>query len=191
MRCLFIVHAPRLWLLLAAAFFAGLFAATPQAKAATDKIKQQASDASSELLNKASTYKIDALAAVNNAPATAATSATSASTTESTFSLQTLAQNLTPANFSAWYDKASAESSGIISSLATKAAELGSQASPKFKSLYDTALAQKKNFDDISAQIKGGGLTQWAQLYPKLQSSWSDLSKSLTEAKALLSQSGQ
>lgn len=136
-------------------------------------LKAQGASQANALLSNLGTQKADAPGATS-----AATSTISA--------LPPLTQNLSPANFSAWYEKASAESSGIIASLATKAAELGGQASPEFKSLYDTALAQKKTFDEVSTQLKAGGLTQWATLYPKLQTSWTDLSKSLTDAKALL-----
>ncbi len=157
-------------------------------KLAAEKLKQQTADASNALLAKANTFKSDTAALASTSATSVSTNASATPSSTSTTSLQSLAQNLTPANFSAWYDKASAESSGILSSLATKAADLGSQASPQFKSLYETALAQKKTFDEVSAQIKSGGLTQWAALYPKLQTSWTDLSKSLTDAKALLAQ---
>ena len=150
-----------------------------EAQRAANDLKAQATSAKNSLLSSASALKTDA---------TANTASTAPASTSSTSSLQSLAQNLNPSNFSAWYEKASAESSGIITSLASKAAELGSQASPQFKSLYETALSQKKTFDEVSSQIKAGGLTQWAQLYPKLQTSWTDLSKSLTDAKALLAQ---
>lgn len=159
-----------------------------EVKLAADKLKQQTTDASNALLAKANAFKSDATTATQNASSATSVSASATPSSASNTSLQSLAQNLTPANFSAWYDKASAESSGIISSLATKAADLGSQASPQFKSFYETVLSQKKTFDEVSAQIKSGGLTQWAVLYPKLQTSWTDLSKSLTDAKALLAQ---
>jgi outer membrane biosynthesis protein TonB len=156
-------------------------AATAKAKAA--ELQAQAEQKVADLKAQATSAKNSLLTSASSA-ATNATPSTATSATPATTSLQ----SLTPANFSAWYDKASAESSGIITSLASKAAELGSQASPQFKSLYDTALVQKKTFDDVSAQLKTGGITQWASLYPKLQTSWTDLSKSLTEAKTLLAQ---
>ena len=146
-----------------------------EAQRVADDLKAQGAAQANALLGSLSTQKADATGA-------------SGSTTATTGSIPTLTQNLNPANFSAWYEKASAESSGIIASLATKAAELGSQASPEFKSLYATAVAQKKTFDEVSTQLKTGGLTQWAALYPKLQASWTDLSKSLTDAKTLLAQ---
>ncbi|ATC63579.1 hypothetical protein CMV30_06210 [Nibricoccus aquaticus] len=148
------------------------------AKKVADDLKTKANAASTNLLNKAST-----LSATNSTPAAPATTS---ETSPATASLTSLAQNLNPANFSSWYEQASKESSGIIASLGAKAAELGSSASPELKSLYETALTQKKTFDDVSSKLKSGGLAQWAELYPTLQNSWSDLSKSLITAKTLL-----
>jgi len=154
---------------------------TAEAKKLADDLKAKANAASANLLNKAGT-----LSATNSTPAAPAT--TTSETSPTTSSLTSLAQNLNPANFSSWYEQASKESSGIIASLGAKAAELGSSASPEFKSLYETALTQKKTFDDVSSKLKSGGIAQWAELYPTLQNSWSDLSKSLVTAKTLLAQ---
>jgi hypothetical protein len=165
-------------------------AAAAAAKAKASELQAQADQKVAEAQRAAADLKAQATSAKNSflSSATAlkseATTANAAPVSDSP--LPTLTQNLNPANFSAWYEQASKESSGIIASLATKAAELGSQSSPEFKSLYETALAQKQTFDEVSTQLKTGGITQWAALYPKLQTSWTDLSKSLTEAKTLL-----
>ena len=139
-------------------------------------IKTKSESSASAVMNKAASFSA--------APADATTGDTA---TQNSL-LTGLAKNLNPANFSSWYEQASQESSGIIASLATKAAELGSSASPDFKSLYDSALVQKKNFDDVVTKLKTSGISQWTELYPTLQSSWSELSKSLVSAKALLAQ---
>ncbi len=159
-------------------------AATPPA-AAPSSIAEAAKTAVSETKAATQTATNDLKSAATNLQAQATAAAQSATAkTEST--LSSLASNLTPANLTSWYEGVSKDSGALITSLGAKAAELGAQASPKFKSLYDQAVVQKKNFDSIYTQAKDGGIAKWAELYPKLQASWGDLSKTLTEAKALL-----